>query len=145
VSDVPFFRVRLGRESDHALVVETWQRLHSETPIGREMGPQYVSEMKALIREILSRSSTEVRTAVAPDDDDAIFGYAVLGHLATLLPRLYFCYVKPESRNLGIATAMLYDLRERQVVYTHKPARSFADKVPRPKLWIFSYFRNWET
>jgi GNAT superfamily N-acetyltransferase len=140
-----FFVRRAGRPSDHAFILESWQAAHSLSVIGREMGPRYISEIKELIRDILARPSTETRVAVAPDDDDAIFGYAVVGHIDTLLPRVYFTYVKQESRNLGVASSLLADLKGRQVVYTHKPARTLADKIPKPNNWIFSYFRNWES
>ena len=109
------------------------------------MGPRYISEQKSLINDILSRASTEVRVAVVPDDDDAILGYAVVGHLKTLLPRIYYVYVKSEARKLGVATSLLEDLKARQVVYTHKPARTLAAVLPKPENWVFSYFRNWES
>ena len=139
-----FHVVRPGRPSDRPFILESWQSSQSLTTLGREMGPKYISEMKELVNNILSRPSTEVRVAVVPDDDDAILGYAVVGHLQTLLPRVYFTYVKAEARRLGVAGSLLQDLKGRQVIYTHKPARTLAAVLPKPENWVFSYFRNWE-
>ena len=137
------FTVRPGRPSDHALILESWKATHRNSVIGREHGPQYLQEMKSLIRSILARPDTEVRVAVLPDDDDAIVGYAVVGRVKTLLPTVYFCYTKldPPVRRMGIAKTLLADLKDRQVVYTHKPPRHL--EIPIPKLWEFSYFSNW--
>lgn len=162
-----FFRIRAGREVDRPLIHESWQSSWSQTAIGREMGATYVSDQKALVNAILARPRTEVRVAVSQDDDDAIFGWAVLGDLKTLIPLVYFVYVKRTSRRLGIATALLADLRERQVIMTHKPHQraidhwdangkkvvtacpddpnGIGDLIPKPKLWNFNYYRNWET
>lgn len=141
----PFFLIRAGRASDKPFFLESWQASHSLTTIGKEMGPRYISEQKELINDILSRPTTQTRVAIVPDDDDAILGYAVLGHLDTLLPRVYFVYVKQHARKLGIATALLHGLKERQVIYTHKPANTLASALPKPAMWIFSFFRNWDS
>ena len=139
-----FFTVRAGRPSDRPFILESWQASNSLTTLGREMGPRYISEQKQLINDICSRTTTKVRVAVTKDDDDAILGYAILGHTEELLPILYFTYVKAEARKLGVATRLLSDLRDRQVIYTHKPARTLAAVLPKPDLWVFSYYRNWE-
>ena len=195
MSEEPFFRIRAGRPGDHAFISESWLGSHAQTALGREMGPQYITDQKNLIKQILARPSTEVRMAVDKDDDDALFGFAVVGYIRTLLPRAYYCFVKRDSRRLGIAKALLADLLERQVVYTHKPPQrsvdqyqlidsgktrriaapidwfdsggvrvfprddvpigegwsgthrdreQIGDMIERPKLWIFSYYRNWE-
>jgi len=140
-----FFTTRPGRPSDRPFILESWQSSHSLTTLGREMGPRYISEMKGMINDILDRPSTKIRTAVLPEDDDAILGYAVVGHLETLTPRVYFVYVKQEARKLGIAKDLLGDLRDRQTIYTHKPNRTLAMMLPKPDLWTFSFFRNWES
>lgn len=139
-----FFMQRSGRPSDRPFVLESWQASNSTTTLGREMGPRYVSEQKTLCNAILDRPTTAVRVACLPDDDDAIMGYAVVGHLDTLLPKIYYVYVKSEARKLGIATTLLGDLRDRTVTYTHKPARTLAAVLPKPETWLFSYYRNFE-
>lgn len=138
-----FFSQRPGRPSDRPFILESWQASNSITTLGREMGPRYVSEQKALCNEILDRKSTTVRVACDPDDEDAIFGYAVVGSLDTLIPRVYYVYVKSEARKLGVATSLLEDLRDRSVVYTHKPVRTLACVLPKPENWTFSFYRNW--
>ena len=165
----PAFRIRPGREDDHAFISESWMQAWGQTAIGREMGPTYISDQKALIRRILERPRTEVRTAVdaAPDGDDVIFGFAVVGDVRTLIPLIYFCFVKRDVRRMGVCTALLGDLRDRQCLMTHKPHQravdiwdandkkivtaspmdpnGIGDLIPKPKLWSFNYYRNWET
>ena len=165
----PAFRIRAGREDDHAFISESWMQAWGQTAIGREMGPTYISDQKALIRRILDRPRTEVRIAVGLDvaDDDVIFGFAVLGDLRTLVPLIYFVFVKRDVRRQGVCTQLLSDLRERQCVMTHKPHQravdawdvngkklvtaspmdpnGIGDIIPKPKLWSFNYYRNWET
>ena len=140
----PFYAIRPGREGDHAFVVESWQIAHAQTRLGREQGPHYVSEQKGLIRDILSRPTTELRVACVLEDIDAILGYAVVGLVCDPEPRAYYAYTKAEARRLGIARALLADLLDKPVCYTHRPQSTLADAIPRPPLWYFSYFKNWE-
>jgi hypothetical protein len=192
MTDAPFFNIRLGRETDYPFILESWQGSHSQTALGREMGPNYVTDQKGLIWDIFGRKTTEIRVAVDREDADAIFGFAVLGHLRALIPRAYYCFVKKDSRRLGIAKALLTDLLDRTCYYTHKPVQrscdfddsngkrvvnapidwfdasgvrvfprddvpigegwsgrhrdpiGIGDLITRPKLWMFSYYRNWE-
>jgi GNAT superfamily N-acetyltransferase len=111
------------------------------------MGPRYVYEQKLLMRDILSRPSTSVRTAVLNDDEDAIVGYAVLGGVSegheALIPAVFYAFVKPDFRKMGVANSLLGDLEHRQVTYTHKPAYPLRSDLPKPENWTFSYYRNW--
>ena len=140
----PFYAIRPGREGDDAFVCESWQMAHAQTRLGREMGLHYVSDQKGLIRAILERPSTELRVACVPEDLDAILGYAVVGLVRDPEPRVYYAYTKAEARRLGIARALLADLLDKPVCYTHRPQSTLADAIPRPPLWYFSYFKNWE-
>lgn len=140
-----FFNVRMGRPGDHALILESWTMTHASSVCGKDQGINYPAEHKDLIRQILARPTTEVRIACCPEDDDAIFGYAVLGSLTHLIPRIYYCFVKTESRNLGIASKLLGDLVTRQCIYCARPPHYIERLLPeKPRNWIYSFYQNFK-
>ena len=141
----PFFIIRPGRSTDHALILESWTTTHAGTTNGKDHGIDYFTGQKDLIRSILARASTTTRVAADPEDEDAVFGYAVLGHLQDLIPRIYYAYVKSDGRNVGVATALLKDLMARQITYTHRPPHYIEKLLPsKPQNWVYSYFQNFK-
>lgn len=141
MSERPFFRVRQGIADDYGFILETWQFHFRRTVAGRDHGHNYLVEQKRLIRRVLGRPSTELRIACSWEDANAIHGYAVLEKSASR-PRIYFVYVRDDSRRLGMATQLLLDMTRRACVFTHRPCVQAIERaVPQ---WCYSYFANFE-
>jgi hypothetical protein len=102
-------KIRIKKLTDprHPLVYDSWLRYWSSSnalPRGAvDTGG------RAAIERILSRPSTEVRTAVDSEDSNKIYGLAVVD---PSLKMLSWIYVKKEFREYGVARALLHDLPE---------------------------------
>jgi ribosomal protein S18 acetylase RimI-like enzyme len=136
------FAVRGEEADDRRFVLATWKRAEAES-LAHQEGRYFVPFQEEAMRLILSRPSTRVLIA-SPEGDDTIAGWAVLGSQVTA-PVIYYIYVRPESRRLGLARLLLGSICERQdVIYTSRPARERdhegvwrSSPVPIPRAWRY--------
>lgn len=132
------FGIRPGRASDHAFIVSSWLGGDKYSPAGRDMGAVYVIEHEITVYMLLARLDVEVRVAHAPDDDDAILGWAVCKPTSPAV--VFYAYTKRDARKLGIASSLLDDLRDQRVEYTHRPV--IKARLPLPAGWTYNPVRN---
>lgn len=133
--------VRDMRDSDRAFVVRTWLASNREAPMGRNAGPAYEPEHKALINVALKRSV--VRVLADATDDDALWGFAVFELDATPCTLIHYVYVRNGMRRNGYARALVGDLVDKKAIVTHRTI----DAVHRtggpslPSGWHFNPYR----
>jgi GNAT superfamily N-acetyltransferase len=136
------FVVRAEKPDDRRFVLSTWKRAEAECSAhteGRHFGPLQEQMMAA----VLGRASTRVIIASPEGDDDAIAGWACISDDAH--PIVYYVYVRPEARRIGIAKMLLggLTLERNDVLYTARPARVRTESgwgpspVPIPKDWRY--------
>lgn len=148
----PVFVVRPGRASDHAFVFSGWLGGDRFSPAGQSCARVYQVEQERLVGEILARPGAELRVACAPDDDDALFGWAVLAPSGEL-PCIHYVYVKKGLRRMGIASALVGELLMKRCEYSHQPvvaptvireggkAKSVTPFYP-PRNWTYNPYRK---
>jgi GNAT superfamily N-acetyltransferase len=111
------FRLRPGTPDDHHYVFSTWRRSEAEASAhleGRHFGPWQDRMMDA----ILARPLVTL-TVASPLEDDGIAGWSVIAP-----PVLFFVYVAPDARRLGLARMLLSGLLDcPSVIYVSRPAR----------------------
>lgn len=117
------FALRLGTESDHPFVMDSWL-LCERGARGREEGRRFIGWQKAMQRAILARPTTEVRVATPENDPQAIVAWAVVGRFR--VPVVYYAYTRDYLRQVGLARLLLADLSQsREVVYAARPPRTW--------------------
>lgn len=139
------FRLRPGRESDHAFVVDSWLHMNSRAPRSQEMLRHgiYWTEGKAIVRRLLQNN--RLRIAHAPEDDDAILGWACVSSLSppdNLDPIVHYVYVRGGkgkdhggARRCGIAKALLADFLGYACTVTHLPTQH---RITLPHTWAYN-------
>ena len=94
-------RIRAGRPSDHALVVDSWKRSFEGSPSVRACDREhYRTEMTRTIRRLLDRAT--VRVACDPDDEDTVVAW-----VAFTGRELHWGYVKEAFRTECKLAALL--------------------------------------
>ena len=152
MTDTIKIAVRDYSPSDQALVMSTWLRgqrfggNYARVNISDEKDPFsidgyyaqiptdiYYREYEKIITEVLS--NPEVRIEVATDETDPLW---VVGYIVYKPGTLYWIYVKPEYRKLGIASLLLKNKEIKITKSTTKIGRSITYK----KGWIFNPFKE---
>lgn len=112
--------VREAVSTDVAFIVETWIQHLVKVP-GRP-----IRYWKRWVRRVLEDPEIVVRVGYAPDDEDAILGFAVLElGRGPVPPCVHMVYVREAARRCKVATTMLADLAFLpRVDYTGRPAFS---------------------
>jgi len=110
-------RVREGRETDKAFVMDAWRRSFEDAPAVRGADRvHFRSEMERTIGRLF-RTAT-VRVACDPADEDTIVGFAVFTG-----PELHYVYVKQAFRKMGIARQLLEGLGIKAYTFRSNHAR----------------------
>lgn len=141
---LPVFRVRPSTPDDRKFVLSRWLWSEEVAHAHRE-GNLFRNWQNTMMDAILARPGTTIRVA-SPADDDAIAGFAVVGHerAPTAPPVVFYAYVDEAARRMGIASLLLGDLlARRDVIYTAIPARvckECGDSVcrgrPKHRQWV---------
>lgn len=128
---------RKGIEGDLPFVVESWLSCDRISRAGRDESdsPGYVSRFKVRAKRIIARS--ELRVICAADDPNAILAWAVVLPVALTV---FYVYVRPEARRLGLASWLLRDLLPEPCVFTHRP---IIPGVRAPEAWMYDREPNY--
>lgn len=116
-------QIRSGREDDAPLIISTWVNSYrySLPDYRRFIRRMYFAWHRALVYDILRRSTAVVLVACDPEMDSVLYGYLVGEINRTDRPVVHYMYVKEHWQNLGIATALLeftgWDLN--RLYYSH--------------------------
>lgn len=98
-------KVKVLAEKQPALVLDSWIRTWmSSSGLGREVVD---AGARRIIERILTRPTTEIRVAENVDKEHRIDGLAVVDRQLALL---HFVWVRSESRQFGVAKALLAGL-----------------------------------
>lgn len=98
------FAIRLARDSDEALIRDSWRRSYSMPWSDFALSPNLDVYMNAQSMAMdLALASCVVRVACAPDDEDQIIGWIAFH---ARLPVCHYVYVKDFARGRGIARAL---------------------------------------
>lgn len=128
------FLIRPGKADDYAFARDAWVKQNRSSAFARDAGACYETEHTRLVRRLLRWST--LRVAHAPDDVDAILGFACFD-LELQTPALHYVYVRKEDRGKGIAHALLEPLNGRaKVRYSHKPVMPRSD-AKLPANWYY--------
>lgn len=131
------FHLRDGRESDRPYITHAWVAANADTPTARALGAEYKHAHRRLIWAWLP--SCIVRVACDVEDEDAILGFSV--KLTTDV--LHYVHVRRDFRGMGIARALVGELEDEAVTYTHQPAdaahyRRTTMQSPHPPKWRYN-------
>jgi len=108
------FDLREGTEADRPFIFDTWLLSAKDSQPARQAGRHFVAWHKAEMRGVLSWPSTVVRVCCPEDDPDTILGWTVK---SLVFPeRLYYVYVRANTRRLGISKMLVADLLDRRDV-----------------------------
>ncbi len=127
------------RETDRALVINSWVRSYSErSPEARDytgaalglFGRDYTRVVLGLIER------SKVIVACLAEEPDAAVAWMVWEG-----ETLHYVLVKRRWRRLGVARWMLQDFSEMPVVYTHRTRDAMRCRVPRG--WIYRRWLIW--
>lgn len=120
-------KIRIKNLADprHPLVYDSWLRYWASS----NSLPRVAVDTggRKAIERILSRPTTEVRTAVDSEDANKIYGLAVVDPSVKVLS---WVYVKKEFREYGVARALLADIPEVRAWWVGRGANLVA-KVTR--------------
>lgn len=90
-------------------------------PLGARLKDRYYQEHTRVVKEFTSRGRTVI--ACSPDDDDVLCGFACGELHETGVRVVHYVYVKPPTRGLGIARALVQSVLEAygdgEVVVSH--------------------------
>lgn len=132
------------RETDRAFVIRTWLASNRETAMGRNAGPAYEPEHKALIHLALKRGAT-VRVLCDAADEDTVWGFACVEPDASPCCIVHYVYVRNEFRRMGFARELLGELARAKAIATHRivDALHFRGEggIKMPALWHFNPYR----
>lgn len=110
--------IRQARPGDMGLVYTTWLDTYQESAFARFIKQTiYRDRQRKLIDSILSRPTTHVLVATAPEDDDIVLAYLVVEHPDVA----HYAFTKREFRRLGIARHLLATLPSR-FRFSHRTA-----------------------
>ena len=131
------YKLRAVRESDFSHITKSWVEANRETPTARALGAEYKHAHSRLVWSWLPMC--HVLVAADVEDDDTILGFAVL----TTTGVLHYVHVRRDFRGMGIAKALVGELAEQSVVYTHQPAdathyRRTTMQSPHPPKWRYN-------
>ena len=121
-----------ARARERHYVLKTWKRAEGEAIGGIErhlFGPWQERTM----RDILARPGVRI-SFVSPRDDDSIAAWMVAEREPT--PCIYYLFVPPELRRLGLARMLVGDLASRPTVYTRRPGRILGPNGWQPPSWF---------
>jgi hypothetical protein len=131
--------LRPMRETDRALVINSWVRSYSErSPEARDytgaaMG-LFGRDYTRVVVGLLERSRVIV-ASLADNPDSAIAWMCWEGET------LHYVLVKRRWRKLGVARWMLADFGEMPVAYTHRTREAL--RCPVPKGWAYRRWLIW--
>ena len=110
----PLYHIIDGLGDARSLVYATWLRSYQAASMVTKHIPRetYFREHHKVLDGIFARNPT-VKLAAMPDDPTVVFGWSV-----TEPGAVHYCYVKPDFRRYGIATALLAHVK-RPFIYTH--------------------------
>ena len=138
------FSLRLGRTSDHNLVLQSWIRSHRRNcyrATKADGRPElddvsYGNGQEWLVKQLLDRCALLV--AAYDEDPEFILGWAV-----TSTNAVHYTWVRHAFRRKGVAAALLAPYVDKPTIYTH-PISVGADwmkgKWDAPKGWTFDPF-----
>ncbi len=128
------FPLRSARASDMAFVIDAWKKSYEGAPAVRGADREhYRVEMTRAIRRLCDRA--EIRIATAPDDDDHLLGFAAFVTTDDGA-ELHYVYVKQDFRKMGIARALLADLKVTAYTFLSNTARPPKGWAYRPRFTI---------
>lgn len=97
--------IRTGTADDVALVMNSWMKSHRESDECKHLDYALYHRMfRPIVVNILTRSSVIIATN--PDDDQHIYGYAVVEYTDTDTI-LHYAYTKYTFRRFGVCTQLL--------------------------------------
>lgn len=109
--------IRAGAPSDVPFIFSTWLRGYRRSSFARPIpSATFFSIHHQVIERILSRPSTQVYVACAPDDHDSILAYVVSEPQV-----LHWLYTKMLYRGHGLAKALIKEsgLDPADMTFTH--------------------------
>lgn len=128
----PPFVLRDEIDGDRHYVLSTWKRAEGEA-VGSIEGRRFGPWQERMMHEILARAGVRISIA-GPSDDDSIGGWMV--SQAEPVACVYYLYVRPELRRLGLARLLVGNLADRPVAYTRRPPRVLGPKGWQPPAWF---------
>jgi ribosomal protein S18 acetylase RimI-like enzyme len=137
---VTLFAIREGRAGDVAFIRDRWLMTDRHSLAARDVGRGYMRLKKMQIASILQDSRTVVTVAHVEGEEDANVGFVVARPLAAIL---YFAYVRPEARRLGLVRRMLAASgagADIAITYTHRPQ----PRIELPEAWSYDPYLNAE-
>lgn len=117
---------------DRHCVLYTWKRAEGDA-IGGIERHLYGPWQERMMHGILARPGVEI-TIASPSGDTAIGGWMVAQREP--IPCIYYVYVFPELRRLGLASMLVGDLARQPIVYTRRPARVMGPRGWQPPPWV---------
>lgn len=104
-TEAPRFRVRSDRADDHAFVAKSWRDDFGSSPdIAGVDRADYRDRMLAYVERMVARPGAELQIACAENDEDAIFGWALIEGAT-----LHYVYVRGGENSMrghGIMRAL---------------------------------------
>ena len=128
----PPFVLRDEAEGDRHYVLSTWKRSEGEA-IGSIEGRRFGPWQERMMHDILARPGVRIVIA-GPSDDDSIGGWMVAQREP--MPCVFYLFVRPELRRLGLARMLVGELAMRAVAYTRRPARVLGPRGWQPPEWF---------
>lgn len=125
-------RIREGKVADVPLILSTWLRglRYGNKYYGAMDAKSYFTNYKRVIEHIISKSV--VLVACDDDDEDTIFGYAVVEP-----GLLHWVYVKELHRRRGIANQLIAGWDISRVTHETK----IGEAIRRKHNWALDIFR----
>ena len=112
--------------ADNDFIYDSWIKSYSNSGFSRGIPTSlYVVGQRSRIDKILGSPPTKVTIATNPEEPSVIYGYSVI----TGENILHYLYVKNAFRKLGIGTQLINRLFGSQVLYTHKSADIWAERI----------------
>lgn len=113
---------------DKDFIYSSWIKSYKNSSFARAVpSPLYEMGQRHRIKKILENEKTNILIACDPTTPELIFGYIIFDDIT-----LHYLYVKSKYRQMGIATALCYDiLPKEKIIYTHKCSEIWLEKKIR--------------
>ncbi len=147
MSSKALFKIRPAVGNDANFILNSWLRRYRDA-----VSPKLVTDrvffkiQHDIICKILAKPELRVLVAVAPDDENQIFGYIVAEDLSKLVPdlvMLHWVYCKGPFRRFGVAKALLIEaIGEHKLIhYSHHTY--LTEFLDRNKTWAYNPAYIW--